>query len=28
MENWSIVLDIEIILKTVYHIIKGDKKAF
>lgn len=28
MENWSILLDIEIILKTVYHIIKGDKKAF
>jgi putative colanic acid biosynthesis UDP-glucose lipid carrier transferase len=28
MENWSILLDIEIILKTVYHVIKGDEKAF
>lgn len=28
MENWSILLDIEIIFKTIYHIIKGDKKAF
>lgn len=28
MENWSILLDIEIILKTVYHILKGDDKAF
>lgn len=28
MENWSILLDIEIIFKTVYHIIKGDEKAF
>lgn len=28
MENWSILLDIEIILKTIYQIIKGDEKAF
>ncbi|WP_310558514.1 exopolysaccharide biosynthesis polyprenyl glycosylphosphotransferase [Flavobacterium sp.] len=28
MENWSILLDIEIILKTIYNIIKGDEKAF
>lgn len=28
MENWSILLDIEIILKTIYHVIKGDAKAF
>ena len=28
MENWSILLDIEIILKTIYHIIKGDEKAY
>ena len=28
MENWSILMDIEIILKTIYHIIKGDEKAF
>lgn len=27
MENWSILLDIEIILKTIYHILKGDDKA-
>ncbi|HRA71507.1 MAG TPA: exopolysaccharide biosynthesis polyprenyl glycosylphosphotransferase [Flavobacterium sp.] len=28
MENWSILLDIEIILKTIYNVIKGDGKAF
>lgn len=28
MENWSILLDIEIILKTIYNILKGDDKAF
>ena len=28
MENWSILLDIEIILKTVYNIVRGDDKAF
>lgn len=28
IENWSILLDIKIILTTIYHIIKGDKKAY
>jgi len=28
MENWSILLDIEIIFKTIYNIVKGDDKAF
>lgn len=28
MENWSILLDIEIILKTIYNVLKGDEKAF
>ncbi|MBC7847581.1 MAG: exopolysaccharide biosynthesis polyprenyl glycosylphosphotransferase [Flavobacterium sp.] len=28
MENWSILLDIEIILKTIYNVLKGDVKAF
>jgi putative colanic acid biosynthesis UDP-glucose lipid carrier transferase len=28
MENWSILLDMEIILKTMYHVLKGDEKAF
>ncbi len=28
MENWSILLDIEIIFKTIYNVIKGDEKAF
>ena len=28
MENWSILLDIEIILKTIYNILKGDEKAY
>lgn len=28
MENWSILLDIEIIFKTIYNIIRGDEKAF
>jgi len=28
MENWSILLDIEIIFKTIFNILKGDEKAF
>ena len=28
MENWSILLDIEIIFKTIYNVLKGDKKAY
>lgn len=28
MENWSILLDIKIILNTIYNILKGDEKAF
>ena len=28
IENWSILLDLKIILTTIYHIIKGDKKAY
>ena len=28
MENWSILLDIEIIFKTIFNILKGDDKAF
>ena len=28
MENWSILLDIEIIMKTVFNMINGDKKAY
>lgn len=28
MENWSILLDVEIILKTIYKIINGDEKAY
>lgn len=28
MENWSILLDIEIIFKTIYNVIKGDEKAY
>ncbi|MBP6759151.1 MAG: exopolysaccharide biosynthesis polyprenyl glycosylphosphotransferase [Flavobacterium sp.] len=28
MENWSILLDVEIIFKTIYNILKGDEKAF
>ena len=28
MENWSILLDVEIILKTIYNVIKGDDKAY
>ncbi len=28
VENWSILLDLEIILKTIYNILKGDEKAF
>lgn len=28
MENWSILLDVEIIIKTIYNLLKGDDKAF
>lgn len=28
MENWSILLDIKIILNTVYNLLKGDEKAY
>lgn len=28
MENWSILLDIEIIFNTIFNIVKGDDKAF
>jgi putative colanic acid biosynthesis UDP-glucose lipid carrier transferase len=28
MENWSIILDIEIIFKTIYNTLKGDEKAY
>ena len=28
MENWSILLDIQIIIKTIYNTLKGDEKAF
>jgi putative colanic acid biosynthesis UDP-glucose lipid carrier transferase len=28
IENWSILLDLKIILTTIYHIIKGDEKAY
>ncbi|MBZ4043597.1 exopolysaccharide biosynthesis polyprenyl glycosylphosphotransferase [Flavobacterium hibisci] len=28
IENWSILLDLKIIVTTIYHIIKGDKKAY
>ncbi len=28
MENWSILLDIKIILNTIYNMLKGDKKAY
>ena len=28
IENWSILLDLKIILITIYHIIKGDEKAY
>jgi putative colanic acid biosynthesis UDP-glucose lipid carrier transferase len=28
MENWSILLDVEIILKTIYNTLKGDEKAY
>lgn len=28
MENWSILLDIKIILNTIYNTLKGDEKAF
>jgi putative colanic acid biosynthesis UDP-glucose lipid carrier transferase len=28
MENWSILLDIEIIFKTIFNTLKGDEKAY
>lgn len=28
LENWSLLLDFEIILRTIFNIIKGDKKAY
>jgi putative colanic acid biosynthesis UDP-glucose lipid carrier transferase len=28
LENWSIVLDIEIIIRTVFIMIRGDRKAY
>lgn len=28
IENWSILLDLKIILTTIYHIIRGDEKAY
>lgn len=28
MENWSILLDLEIIFKTIYNTLKGDEKAY
>ena len=28
IENWSFLLDIKIILKTVLHVFKGDEKAY
>jgi putative colanic acid biosynthesis UDP-glucose lipid carrier transferase len=28
LENWSILLDMKIILTTIYNIITGDKKAY
>jgi len=28
IENWSILLDIEIILKTIFNTLKGDEKAY
>jgi len=28
MENWSILLDIQIIVKTIYNVLRGDDKAF
>lgn len=28
LENWSILLDIKIIMTTIYNIIRGDKKAY
>ena len=28
MENWSILLDIEIVIKTIFNSFKGDKKAY
>ena len=28
MENWSILLDIKIIINTIYNLLKGDEKAY
>ena len=28
IENWSLLLDIKIILKTIYNIIVGEEKAY
>jgi len=28
VENWSLLLDIKIIIQTIYKAIKGDKKAY
>lgn len=28
LENWSILLDIKIIITTIYNVVKGDKKAY
>jgi putative colanic acid biosysnthesis UDP-glucose lipid carrier transferase len=28
MENWSILLDVEIIFKTIFNVLKGDDKAY
>jgi putative colanic acid biosynthesis UDP-glucose lipid carrier transferase len=28
IENWSILLDIEIVIKTIFNTFKGDKKAY
>ncbi|MDR2027024.1 MAG: sugar transferase [Prevotellaceae bacterium] len=28
VENWSVLLDVEILIKTVFTMITGDKKAY
>jgi putative colanic acid biosynthesis UDP-glucose lipid carrier transferase len=28
LENWSLLLDIKIIIQTVLNVIKGEKKAY
>jgi putative colanic acid biosynthesis UDP-glucose lipid carrier transferase len=28
VKNWSIILDLVIIIRTIFLLIKGDKKAF